>query len=159
MAEFNDWSAIQEAKSVFHLSGFQKNRLRDAYAWIALRQYEDGRFVMSESARDSLVPDWRELLDSKTNPPPPTTFDLRQSGTAGTSSRDLPMNLKRILYRLDDQDASIKDLSYQVENQNTAIQQLNHCVHAQVASTQQVVIGLRQVERAIEGPLGGCRQQ
>ncbi|KAJ5875414.1 uncharacterized protein N7473_012761 [Penicillium subrubescens] len=159
MAEANDLSAIQEAKSLFHLSGFQKNQLRDAYIWIALRQHEDGSFVMSKSARDRLVPDWRELLDSKHNAPPPTTLDLRQSGTAMASSHDLPMNLNEIFDRLDNQDAIIKSLSRQVESKYTAIGQLTQCIHAQVASNQHVVAGLRQAERAMEGPLGGCRQQ
>lgn len=159
MAEYNDWSAIQEAKSVSHLSGLQKNQLRDAYIWIVLRQHEDGSFVMTKSARDRLVPNWRELLDPKNNTPPPTTFDLRHTGTAMASSQDLPMNLNEIFDRLSDQDAIIKSLSHQVESQYTAISQLTQCIHGQVTSNHQVVAGLRQVERAIEGPLGGCRQQ
>lgn len=159
MAEHNDWSAIQEAKSVFHLSGFQKRQLRDAYIWIALRQHENGGFVMSESARDRLVPEWRELVDSKNNAPPPVTFDLRQSGTAMASSHDLPMNLNEIFDRLDDQDAIIKSLSREVESQYTAIGKLTQCIHGQVASNQHVVAGLRQVERALEGQLGACQQQ
>ncbi|KAF3391311.1 hypothetical protein F1880_007686 [Penicillium rolfsii] len=159
MAESNDWSAIQEAKSVFYLSGSQKNRLRDAYIWIALRQHEDGSFIMSEPARDRLVPTWRELLDPKSNAPPPGTFDLRQSGAAMASSHDLPMSLSEILSRLDKQESSLKNLSRQIESQNTIICQINQCIQTQVASTEQIVIGLQQVERAMEGPLGGCRQQ
>lgn len=160
MAESNDWSAIQEAKSVFHLSGFRKNQFRDAYIWIALRQHENGSFVMSESARDRLVPAWRDLVDSKNNALPPTKFDLRQSGTAMSSSHDLPMrSLYEILDNLDEQFVSINNVSHQVESQNAAICQLNQCVQAQVASNQRVVAGLRHIERAMEGPLGGCRQQ
>lgn len=160
MAELNDWPAIQETKSAFHLAGPQKNQLRDAYIWIALRQdVDDGSFVMSESARNRLVPKWRELVESTTNGPFPATFDLRQTRCPTASPSDLQMHIQGVLGRLNDQNAVITSLSQRVECQATAIKQLTESIDAEALVNQQVVTGLQQVERAMEGPLGGCRQQ
>ncbi|KAJ5455687.1 uncharacterized protein N7458_003951 [Penicillium daleae] len=159
MAEHNDWSAIQESKSVFHLAGPHKNQLRDAYIWIALRQKKNGSSVMSESARNRLVPKWRELVDSKNNAPPPATFDLRWSGAGTESSNSSQIDLQGIFERLDVQNTVVEKLEEQIERQGAAIQRLADSIDAEAVINQQVVAGLRQVERALEGPLGGCRQQ
>lgn len=158
MAEENDWPAIQETRSVFHLAGSQKGQLRDTYIWIALRTDVGGGFALSKPSRHRLVPRWRELVEASPNGLPPT-FDLRQGRSAAASCSDPQMDKQGILQRLDEQSSTIADLSQQVECQAAAIKQLTDSIAAEAVINQQVVTGLQQVEQAMQGPFGGCRQQ
>lgn len=159
MAEENDWSAIQETRSVFHLAGPQKGQLRDAYIWIALRTDVGESFALSKFARNRLVPRWRELVEASPNGLNPPTFDLRQGRSAAASSSDPQMDRQDILQRLDEQSSAITGLSQRVECQAAAIKQLTDSIAAEAVINQQVLTGLQQVEHAMQGPFGGCRQQ
>lgn len=159
MAEENDWSAIQETRSVFHLFGPQKGMLRDAYIWIALRTDVGGSFALSKFARNRLVPRWRELVEASPNGLLPPTFDLRQGRSAVASSSDPQMDRQEIHQRLDEQNSAITCLSQRVKCQAAAIRQLTDTIAAEAVINQQVVTGLQQVEHALQGPFGGCRQQ
>lgn len=159
MAEENDWSAIKETRSVFHLAGPQKGQLRDAYIWIALRTDAGGTFALSKFARYRLVPRWRELVEASPNGLLPPTFDLRQGRSAVASSSEPQMGRQDLLQHLDEQSSAIIGLSQKVECQAAAIKQLTDSIAAEAVINQQVVAGLQQVEHAMQGSFGGCRQQ
>ncbi|EPS31389.1 hypothetical protein PDE_06344 [Penicillium oxalicum 114-2] len=115
MIECDDLSALREERSLLHLGGPRFNRLRSEYVWIALRQHEDGTFVLSKAARDRLVPNWRELLSPENNAPMPTTFDMRYYRPGVAYWRDEESSVGTIIKYLRTLSSDVACLSHQVE--------------------------------------------
>ncbi|KAF7716574.1 Uncharacterized protein PECH_004379 [Penicillium ucsense] len=116
MLESDDLPALREAKSLVHLGGRRTFQLRDAYVWIALRQYDDGSFVISESARNKFAPRWRELLNPENDAPAPTVFDLRKPRLRMAQWREDERGMEQIVKQLNALSADVARLAHQIES-------------------------------------------